>query len=32
MASLNSPIAEFFPRMNVELGKELFGYIFDGDG
>jgi hypothetical protein len=32
IASLNSLIAEFFPRMNVEVGKELFWYIFDGDG
>src|SRR5271155_2083785 len=31
MASLNSPIAEFFPKVNVEVGNELFWYIFDGE-
>lgn len=31
MASLNSPIAEFFPRTEVEVGNELFWYIFDGE-
>jgi hypothetical protein len=31
MASLNSPIAEFFPKVDVEVGNELFWYIFDGD-
>jgi L-rhamnonate dehydratase len=31
MASLNSPIAEFFPRVDVEVGNELFWYIFDGE-
>lgn len=31
MASLNSPIAEFFPRVAVEVGNELFWYIFDGE-
>jgi len=31
MASLNSPMAEFFPIVNVEIGNELFWYIFDGE-
>ncbi len=31
MASLNSPIAEFFPRVDVEVGNELFWYIFNGE-
>jgi L-rhamnonate dehydratase len=31
MSSLNSPIAEFFPRVDVEVGNELFWYIFDGE-
>jgi len=31
MASLNSPLAEFFPRVDVEVGNELFWYIFDGE-
>ncbi len=31
MASLNSPIAEFFPKVEVEVGNELFWYIFDGE-
>jgi len=31
MANLNSPIAEFFPKVNVEVGNELFWYIFDGE-
>jgi hypothetical protein len=31
MASLNSPMAEFFPVHNVEIGNELFWYIFDGE-
>jgi len=31
MASLNSPIAEFFPVVDVEIGNELFWYIFDGE-
>jgi L-rhamnonate dehydratase len=31
MASLNSPIAEFFPKVAVEVGNELFWYIFDGE-
>jgi len=28
MASLNSPIAEYFPKVDVEVGNELFWYIF----
>jgi L-rhamnonate dehydratase len=31
MASLNSPMAEFFPQIDVEVGNELFWYIFDGE-
>jgi L-alanine-DL-glutamate epimerase-like enolase superfamily enzyme len=31
MASLNSPMAEFFPRVDVEVGNELFWYIFRGE-
>ena len=31
MASLNSPMAEFFPMVDVEVGNELFWYIFDGE-
>lgn len=31
MASLNSPIAEFFPMVDVEVGNELFWYIFKGE-
>jgi L-alanine-DL-glutamate epimerase-like enolase superfamily enzyme len=31
MANLNSPIAEFFPMVDVEVGNELFWYIFDGE-
>jgi L-alanine-DL-glutamate epimerase-like enolase superfamily enzyme len=31
MASLNSPIAEFFPKVDVEVGNELVWYIFDGE-
>jgi L-rhamnonate dehydratase len=31
MASLNSPIGEFFPKVDVEVGNELFWYIFDGE-
>ena len=31
MASLNSPMAEFFPRVDVEVGNELFWYIFKGE-
>jgi L-alanine-DL-glutamate epimerase-like enolase superfamily enzyme len=31
MASLNSPMAEYFPPTDVEVGNELFWYIFDGE-
>jgi L-rhamnonate dehydratase len=31
MSSLNSPMAEFFPIVDVEIGNELFWYIFDGE-
>ena len=31
MASLNSPMAEFFPIVDVEVGNELFWYIFKGE-
>jgi L-alanine-DL-glutamate epimerase-like enolase superfamily enzyme len=31
MASLNSPLAEYFPKVDVEVGNELFWYIFKGE-
>jgi L-alanine-DL-glutamate epimerase-like enolase superfamily enzyme len=31
IASLNCPMAEFFPPVDVEVGNELFWYIFDGE-
>jgi L-lyxonate dehydratase len=31
MASYNSPMAEFFPPVEVEIGNELFWYIFNGE-
>jgi L-rhamnonate dehydratase len=31
MASLNSPMAEYFPKVNVEVGNELFWYVFKGE-
>jgi L-lyxonate dehydratase len=31
MASFNSPMAEFFPVVDVEVGNELFWYIFQGE-
>ena len=31
MASANCPIAEYFPMHDVEIGNELFYYIFEGD-
>ena len=31
MASLNSPMAEFFPIVDVEIGNELFWYVFEGE-
>jgi L-alanine-DL-glutamate epimerase-like enolase superfamily enzyme len=31
MASMNSPLAEYFPIVDVEVGNELFWYIFSGE-
>jgi len=31
MSSLNCPMAEYFPVVDVEVGNELFWYIFDGE-
>src|SRR5215475_3381453 len=31
MANLNSPMAEYFPIVDVEVGNELFWYIFNGE-
>jgi L-alanine-DL-glutamate epimerase-like enolase superfamily enzyme len=31
MASLNSPMAEYFPKVDIEVGNELFWYIFQGE-
>ncbi len=31
MANLNCPMSEFFPVHDVEIGNELFYYIFEGD-
>jgi L-rhamnonate dehydratase len=31
MASLNSPMAEYFPIVEVEVGNELFWYLFQGE-
>ena len=31
MANFNCPISEFFPISDVEIGNELFYYIFDGE-
>jgi L-alanine-DL-glutamate epimerase-like enolase superfamily enzyme len=31
MANLNSPMAEYFPPVDIEVGNELFWYIFDGE-
>jgi L-alanine-DL-glutamate epimerase-like enolase superfamily enzyme len=31
MASLNSPMAEYFPVVDIEVGNELFWYIFEGE-
>jgi L-rhamnonate dehydratase len=31
MASMNSPMAEYFPIVDVEVGNELFWYIFQGE-
>ena len=31
MSSFNSPMAEYFPMVDVEVGNELFWYIFQGE-
>ena len=31
MSSYAGPIAEYFPKVPVEVGNELFWYIFDGE-
>lgn len=31
MANFNSPMAEYFPPVDVEIGNELFWYIFKGE-
>ena len=31
MASFNSPMAEYFPIVDVEVGNELFWYLFAGE-
>ncbi len=31
MSSYAAPISEYFPKVPVEVGNELFWYIFDGD-
>lgn len=31
MSSFNSPMAEYFPPVDVEIGNELFWYIFKGE-
>ncbi len=31
MSSYGAPIAEYFPKVPVEVGNELFWYIFDGE-
>lgn len=31
MANVNCPISEYFPVFDVEVGNELFYYIFEGD-
>jgi L-rhamnonate dehydratase len=31
MANLNSPMAEYFPMVDVEVGNELFWYLFAGE-
>ena len=30
-ANINCPISEYFPVFDVEVGNELFYYIFEGD-
>lgn len=31
MANVSAPLAEYFPKVPVEVGNELFWYIFDGE-
>jgi hypothetical protein len=31
MSSYSSPMSEYFPKVPVEVGNELFWYIFDGE-
>lgn len=31
MSSFAAPISEYFPKVPVEVGNELFWYIFDGE-
>jgi L-rhamnonate dehydratase len=31
MARVGAPMAEYFPKVPVEVGNELFWYVFDGD-
>jgi L-rhamnonate dehydratase len=31
MSSYAGPISEYFPKVPVEVGNELFWYIFDGE-
>ena len=31
MSSYAAPMAEYFPKVPVEVGNELFWYIFDGE-
>jgi L-rhamnonate dehydratase len=31
MSSYGAPISEYFPKVPVEVGNELFWYIFDGE-
>ena len=31
MANIACPMAEYFPKVPVEVGNELFWYIFDGE-
>ena len=31
MSSFASPMAEYFPQTEIEVGNEMFWYIFDGD-
>ena len=31
MSSYAAPISEYFPKVPVEVGNELFWYIFDGE-